>query len=393
MHVMYIAGIMSGTSLDGIDVALVHIEGSGVDSKIELIHFTTVPFCNDMKNEIQQALSIETSNVQLICSLNFKLGLCFANVVKEVCKEANFPLRQLDLVGSHGQTIYHQPKQEGNIISSTLQIGEPAVIAYETNTTVISNFRTMDMAAGGQGAPLVPYSEIILYRHQTKNRLLQNIGGIGNVTVVPSKRSKESVIAFDTGPGNMVIDEVCQRLFHVPYDQNGWIAKQGVVVDEILTYCMNHPFLNMKPPKSTGREQFGEAFVTELLNRFKKHSKENILATVTMFTACSIVHHYKAFILPYYEIDEVILGGGGSYNNTLVEMLRNGLREEKCSICIQEDIGHSSAAKEAIAFAILANETYHRNPSNVPSATGAKNSVILGNITFPPYADENEANI
>ncbi|MCZ2991047.1 anhydro-N-acetylmuramic acid kinase, partial [Acinetobacter baumannii] len=145
----------------------------------------------------------------------------------------------------------------------------------------------------GQGAPLVPYSEIILYRHQTKNRLLQNIGGISNVTVVPSKRSKESVIAFDTGPGNMVIDEVCQRLFHVPYDQNGWIAKQGVVVDEILTYCMNHPFLNMKPPKSTGREQFGEAFVTELLNRFKKHSKENILATVTMFTACSIVHHYK----------------------------------------------------------------------------------------------------
>ncbi|AST01796.1 anhydro-N-acetylmuramic acid kinase [Bacillus thuringiensis] len=148
MHVMYIAGVMSGTSLDGIDVALVHIEGSGVDSKIELIHFTTVPFCNDMKNEIQQALSIETSNVQLICSLNFKLGLCFANAVKEVCKEANFPLRQLDLIGSHGQTIYHQPKQEGNIISSTLQIGEPAVIAYETNTTVISNFRTMDMAAG-----------------------------------------------------------------------------------------------------------------------------------------------------------------------------------------------------------------------------------------------------
>lgn len=148
MHAMYIAGIMSGTSLDGIDVALVHIEGSGVGSKVELIHFTTVPFSNDMKNEIQQALSIENSNVQLICSLNFKLGLCFANAVKEVCKEANFPLGQLDVIGSHGQTIYHQPKQDGNMIPSTLQIGEPAVIAYETNTTVISNFRTMDMAAG-----------------------------------------------------------------------------------------------------------------------------------------------------------------------------------------------------------------------------------------------------
>ncbi|EEL65057.1 Anhydro-N-acetylmuramic acid kinase [Bacillus cereus F65185] len=393
MHVMYVAGVMSGTSLDGIDVALVHIDGSGVDSKVELIHFTTVPFCNDMKNDIQQALSIENSNVQLICSLNFKLGLRFANAVKEVCKEANFPLRQLDLIGSHGQTIYHQPQQDGGMIPSTLQIGEPAIIAYETNTTVISNFRTMDMAAGGQGAPLVPYSEIILYRHQTKNRLLQNIGGIGNVTVIPSQLSEKSVIAFDTGPGNMVMDEACQRLFQLSYDQNGNIAKQGVVVEEVLTYCMNHPFLKMNPPKSTGREQFGEEFVSELLKRFEKHSKENILTTVTRFTASSIVYHYKEFILPYYEIDEVILGGGGSYNDTLVEMIRHGLKEEKCALFLQEDIGYSSEAKEAIAFAILANETYHRNPSNVPSATGAKNSVILGNITFPPYADENEANI
>lgn len=384
MHVMYVAGVMSGTSLDGIDVALVYIDGSGVDSKVELIHFTTVPFCNDMKNDIQQALSIENSNVQLICSLNFKLGLRFANAVKEVCKEANFPLRQLDLIGSHGQTIYHQPQQDGGMIPSTLQIGEPAIIAYETNTTVISNFRTMDMAAGGQGAPLVPYSEIILYRHQTKNRLLQNIGGIGNVTVIPSQLSEKSVIAFDTGPGNMVMDEVCQRLFQLSYDQNGNIAKQGVVVEEVLTYCMNHPFLKMNPLKSTGREQFGEEFVSELLKRFEKHSKENILTTVTRFTASSIVYHYKEFILPYYEIDEVILGGGGSYNDTLVEMIRHGLKEEKCALFLQEDIGYSSEAKEAIAFAILANETYHRNPSNVPSATGAKESVVLGNITFPP---------
>ncbi|USK99250.1 anhydro-N-acetylmuramic acid kinase AnmK [Bacillus tropicus] len=380
---MYIAGVMSGTSLDGIDVALVRIEGSGVDSKVKLIHFTTVPFRNDIKSEIQQALSIENSNVQLICSLNFKLGLCFANAVKEICKEANFSLEQLDLIGSHGQTIYHQPKPEGNMISSTLQIGEPAVIAYETNTTVISNFRTMDMAAGGQGAPLVPYSEVILYRDPSKNRLLQNIGGIGNVTVIPSQKSDQNVIAFDTGPGNMIIDEVCQRLFQLPFDQNGGISEQGEVVDEILTYCMNHPFLKMNPPKSTGREQFGEEFVSELLKRYEKHSKENILTTVTMFTASSIVHHYKEFILPYYEIDEVILGGGGSYNDTLVEMIRYGLKDEKCTIFIQEDIGYSSEAKEAIAFAILANETYHRNPSNVPSATGAKKSVVLGNVTYP----------
>ncbi len=287
------------------------------------------------------------------------------------------------MIGSHGQTIYHQPKPEGNMIASTLQIGEPAVIAYDTNTTVISNFRTMDMAAGGQGAPLVPYSEVILYRDPSKNRLLQNIGGIGNVTVIPSQKSDQNVIAFDTGPGNMIIDEVCQRLFQLPYDQNGEIAEQGEVVDEILTYCMNHPFLKMNPPKSTGREQFGEEFVSQLLKRYEKYSKENILTTVTMFTASSIVHHYKGFILPYYEIDEVILGGGGSYNDTLVEMIRYGLKDEKCTIFIQEDIGYSSEAKEAIAFAILANETYHRNPSNVPSATGAKKSVVLGNVTYP----------
>ncbi len=287
------------------------------------------------------------------------------------------------MIGSHGQTIYHQPKPEGNMIASTLQIGEPAVIAYDTNTTVISNFRTMDMAAGGQGAPLVPYSEVILYRDPSKNRLLQNIGGIGNVTVIPSQKSDQNVIAFDTGPGNMIIDEVCQRLFQLPYDQNGEIAEQGEVVDEILTYCMNHPFLKMNPPKSTGREQFGEEFVSQLLKRYEKYSKENILTTVTMFTASSIVYHYKEFILPYYEIAEVILGGGGSYNDTLVEMIRYGLKDEKCTIFIQEDIGYSSEAKEAIAFAILANETYHRNPSNVPSATGAKKSVVLGNVTYP----------
>ncbi|MGG1139756.1 anhydro-N-acetylmuramic acid kinase AnmK [Bacillus mycoides] len=381
---MYIAGIMSGTSLDGIDVALVHIEGNGVDSKVELIHFTTVPFCKDIKNEILQALSIDTSNVQLICSLNFKLGLCFANAVKEVCKQADLSLKQLDLIGSHGQTIYHQPAPEGNIISSTFQIGEPAVIAYETNTTVISNFRTMDMAAGGQGAPLVPYSEVILYRHQTKNRLLQNIGGIGNVTFIPNKLCKKDVIAFDTGPGNMVIDEVCMQLFDLSYDKNGEIAKKGVVIDEILMYCMDHPFLKIAPPKSTGREQFGKEFVNELFNRFKEFSKEDILATVTMFTANSIVQQYKEFILPFYEIDEVILGGGGSYNDTLVEMIREGLKEEYCTVLIQEELGYSSSAKEAIAFAILANETYHRNPGNVPSATGARESVILGNTTFPP---------
>ncbi|MCI0765897.1 anhydro-N-acetylmuramic acid kinase AnmK [Bacillus sp. TL12] len=381
---MYIVGLMSGTSLDGIDAALVHIEGNGKDTKVELIPFITARFSREIKSEIQQALSIETSNVKLICSLNFKLGQCFADAVKIVCKQSNFPIEQLDLIGSHGQTVYHHPVQEGKMVPSTLQIGEPAVIAYETGTTVISNFRTMDMAAGGQGAPLVPYSELILYRDQNKNRVLENIGGIGNVTVIPSRVAKQEAIAFDTGPGNMVIDEVCQRLFQQSFDKNGDIAKQGNVIDEMLSYCMKHPFLEISPPKSTGREQFGEEFTDELLKQFNGHSKEDIIATVTMFTANSIVHHFQKDIFPYYYIDEVILGGGGSYNKTLVEMIKESLKEESCKVFRQEELGYSSEAKEAIAFAVLANETYHRNPSNVPSATGARHSVVLGNVTFPP---------
>ncbi|MBC6973480.1 anhydro-N-acetylmuramic acid kinase [Bacillus sp. Xin] len=381
---MYIVGLMSGTSLDGIDAALVHIEGNGKDTKVELIHFITARFSREIKSEIQQALSIETSNVKLICSLNFKLGQRFADAVKIVCKQSNFPIEQLDLIGSHGQTVYHHPVQEGKMVPSTLQIGEPAVIAYETGTTVISNFRTMDMAAGGQGAPLVPYSELILYRDQNKNRVLQNIGGIGNVTVIPSRVAKQEAIAFDTGPGNMVIDEVCQRLFQQSFDKNGDIAKQGNVIDEMLSYCMKHPFLEILPPKSTGREQFGKEFTDELLKQFNGHSKEDIIATVTMFTANSIVHHFQKDIFPYYHIDEVILGGGGSYNKTLVEMIKESLKEESCKVFRQEELGYSSEAKEAIAFAVLANETYHRNPSNVPSATGARHSVVLGNVTFPP---------
>ncbi|HEK9102639.1 TPA: anhydro-N-acetylmuramic acid kinase [Bacillus pseudomycoides] len=381
---MYIVGLMSGTSLDGIDAALVHIEGDGKDTKVELIHFITAPFSREIKSEIKQALSIETSNVKLICSLNFKLGQCFADAVKIVCKQSNFPIEQLELIGSHGQTVYHHPVQEGKMVPSTLQIGEPAVIAYETGTTVISNFRTMDMAVGGQGAPLVPYSELILYRDQNKNRVLQNIGGIGNVTVIPSRVAKQEAIAFDTGPGNMVIDEVCQLLFQQSFDKNGDIAKQGNVINEMLSYCMKHPFLEISPPKSTGREQFGKEFTDELLKRFNGHSKEDIIATVTMFTVSSIVYHYQRFIFPYYHIDEVILGGGGSYNKTLVEMIKESLKEESCKVLRQEELGYSSEAKEAIAFAVLANETYHRNPSNVPSATGARHSVVLGNVTFPP---------
>ncbi|MCM3792037.1 MULTISPECIES: anhydro-N-acetylmuramic acid kinase AnmK [Priestia] len=380
---MYAVGLMSGTSLDGIDAALVEIEGSGYESKVKLLHFITMPFSSQLKKEIEQALSFEHSNVQLICSLNFKLGYAFADAVKKVCQEARFSLEQIDVVGSHGQTIYHQPYASGSTAMSTLQIGEPAVIAYETKTKVVANFRVMDMAAGGQGAPLVPHTERILYSHADRTRLLQNVGGIGNVTLIPPKKSPIPVVAFDTGPGNMMIDEACQQLFNVSFDENGRLAAGGKIISELLEDCMNHDYMKLSPPKSTGRELFGTQYTKRLLEKYSKHKKEDLLATITMFTASSIVHHYEIFIFPAYSIDEVIIGGGGSYNNTLMNMIKTQLGK-RCSVYTQEEIGMSSEAKEAVAFALLANETLSGYASNVPSATGALSPVILGNITPAP---------
>ncbi|MED3829669.1 anhydro-N-acetylmuramic acid kinase AnmK [Priestia megaterium] len=380
---MYAVGLMSGTSLDGIDAALVQIEGSGYESKVKLLHFITMPFSPQLKKEIEQALSFEHSNVQLICSLNFKLGYVFADAVKKVCQEARFSLEQIDVIGSHGQTIYHQPYASGSTAMSTLQIGEPAVIAYETKTKVVANFRVMDMAAGGQGAPLVPHTERILYSHNNYTRLLQNIGGIGNVTLIPPKHSPIPVVAFDTGPGNMMIDEACQQLFNVSFDENGRLAAGGKIISELLEDCMNHDYMKLSPPKSTGRELFGTQYTKRLLEKYSKHKKEDLLATITMFTASSIVHHYETCIFPAYSIDEVIIGGGGSYNNTLMNMIKAQLGK-RCRVYTQEEIGMSSEAKEAVAFAVLANETLSGYPSNVPSATGALSPVILGNITPAP---------
>ncbi|MGG1887361.1 anhydro-N-acetylmuramic acid kinase AnmK [Priestia megaterium] len=380
---MYAVGLMSGTSLDGIDAALVQIEGSGYESKVKLLHFITMPFSPQLKKEIEQALSFEHSNVQLICSLNFKLGYAFADAVKKVCQEARFSLEQIDVIGSHGQTVYHQPYASGSTAMSTLQIGEPAVIAYETKTKVVANFRVMDMAAGGQGAPLVPHTERILYSHNNYTRLLQNIGGIGNVTLIPPKHSPIPVVAFDTGPGNMMIDEACQQLFNVSFDENGRLAAGGKIISELLEDCMNHDYMKLSPPKSTGRELFGTQYTKRLLEKYSKHKKEDLLATITMFTASSIVHHYETCIFPAYSIDEVIIGGGGSYNNTLMNMIKVQLGK-RCRVYTQEEIGMSSEAKEAVAFAVLANETLSGYPSNVPSATGALSPVILGNITPAP---------
>ncbi|PEJ57727.1 anhydro-N-acetylmuramic acid kinase [Bacillus sp. AFS002410] len=381
---VYAVGLMSGTSLDGIDSALVEITRYGSDTEVKLIDFMTIPLEEALLKEIEDAITLVSSNAQHLCSLNFKLGYAFADAVKQICSKNQFPLNKLDFIGSHGQTIYHQPEVEANFVQSTLQLGESAVIAYETNTKVVSNFRVMDMAAGGYGAPLVPHSELLLYRSKTKTRLLQNIGGIGNVTIVPKNATIDDLVAFDTGPGNMIIDEICKRYFNVPFDASGELAAKGNVNERLLERCMSIPYILAPIPKTTGRELFGTQFVDEILVEFSDVSPIDFITTMTMFTAKSIAENYKKFILPNHPIDEVIVGGGGSHNKTLLHMLQELLGEHS-KVLVQEDIGFSSDAKEAIAFAILANETLNGLPSNVPGATKANRLVILGNITPKPY--------
>lgn len=371
---------MSGTSIDGVDAALVRINGSGQQTEVELLHFITLPFSKRDREDILRCTDPEHSNVPLVCHLNFRLGYLFANAVQEVCRKADLPLEKLDFIASHGQTIYHLPHGEGRYERSTLQIGEPAVIAYETGVNVISNFRSMDMAAGGEGAPLVPYADYLLYRSEDKGVALQNIGGIGNVTAIPKEGVLDDLLAFDTGPGNMIIDQICQIVKGEPFDDGGKWAALGKVHYPIVDTWMESGFFTKPPPKSTGREEFGQHFTEKIIREHQQMTANDLIATTTYFTAKSIADGYQRFILPRFSIDEIIVGGGGSLNQTLLQFIQELLPD--ITVRTQEDLGFSSEAKEAIAFAILGNETMNLQPANVPKATGASKAVVLGSITW-----------
>lgn len=375
---------MCGTSVDGVDAALVEIDGSGLSTSIKLIEFITYPIDPLVRKEIFVLFRPEHSGINKVCHMNFVIGELFAQAANSVIRQAGLSNEEVCLIGSHGQTVYHIPfaTSTGPITtSSTLQLGEPAVIAERTGITTVANFRTRDMAVGGQGAPLVPYVDYILFNHPIISRAIQNIGGIGNVTYLPAGAELDSVQAFDTGPGNMIVDALVKALTQgrETYDKDGAMAATGEVNPTLLFELMQHPYIYLRPPKSTGRELFGEQYTNELLLRAKRNniSPVDLVATATAFTAECISYHYKQYLRG--PIDEVVLGGGGSYNPTLMRMLRERLNPAK--ILTHEDFGIPSDAKEAIAFAILANETMHSLPSNVPSATGARKPVILGSIT------------
>ena len=377
---MYAIGLMSGTSLDGIDAVLCEVNGVNEATAVRQIAFLTHPMPADLRSAVQDCCQCRAS-ADVICSLNFQMGEIFADAANAVIKQAGMKAEEISFIASHGQTIYHIPFSRGSLSASTLQIGEPAVIAQRCQIPVISDFRSMDMAVGGQGAPLVPYSEYVLCRRSDQSVALQNIGGIGNVTVLPQNCSIQDVYAFDTGPGNMMIDEAMLQLYQKPYDPDGTAAAEGRIIPSMQKTLMAHPYLQISPPKSTGRDMFGKDYVDELLHRWKDEKKEDIIRTLTWFTAYSIARSYRDFVFPRDQISTCILSGGGAYNKTLHRMLSRMLRG--CRVITQEDVGFSSEAKEAVAFVILGNQTWHHLPSNVPSATGASRPVILGSITYP----------
>lgn len=369
-------GIMSGTSLDGIDICLVNIHQIKKDYTYEIEQFKSYKYRLSLINKIKEASKNDTSTVQKICSLNYEVAYAYVEAIQQFINDTSCNMVEVDFIAMHGQTIWHNPNHMDGYFSSTLQIGEPTVIAYAFNKKVISNFRTMDMAAGGSGAPLIPFVNYQLYKNQNKNIAFQNIGGIGNVCYLKKNSSPDDVIAFDTGPGNMLIDGAMQKLYHLDYDAFGNIAKKGKMITEVLDEMLEDSYLYMPYPKSTGREKYNDQYLDDLISKIKKYTPKNedVIATITAYTAYTIIKEYQLF-LP--DIDEIILSGGGAHNKFLVDLLRQNLTAK---IIISDQID----AYEAFGFAILGHMTILNQASNLPSVTGAKKAVILGNITNPP---------
>ncbi|MCR8843459.1 anhydro-N-acetylmuramic acid kinase [Paenibacillus sp. SC116] len=383
-----IIGLMSGTSLDGVDAALVRIYGSGTETKVEMLAFECQPYSDAEREMLKKLCSPDTSNVQHICMMNFHLAHRFAAIARSVATRAGIPWHEIDLLSSHGQTIWHAPEVDPTLpfsVPSTLQIGDLSVLAKETGKVVIGDYRTADMALQGQGAPLTPYADYMLCRHPSKGRITQNIGGIGNCTVLSAGGMPTDVIAFDTGPGNMLIDQavIDMSAGTAYYDHNGELAASGQVNEPILSRMLAHPYFSKVPMKTTGRELFGKRYAEEWIEQMKliSCSPHDIVATFTAFTARSIAQSYRDFIFPKYSIAEIIVSGGGTRNHTLMAMLQQLLPELK--VMTHEEIGINSDAKEAVAFALLANEWIDGNPNPMHHVTGASHATVMGKLALP----------
>lgn len=401
---MIVAGVMSGTSADGINVALVRIgstaepgSGSrvapslrtGPRHTIKLLGHAEYSYPSKVRAAVLSAMNAPQASVADLARLNFLLGELYANAV--LATQRQFQTKA-DLVGCHGQTLYHQGEPRpflGRRVTATWQTGEAAMIAARVGVPVVSDFRPADMAAGGKGAPLVPYLDFLLFRDPKVNRIAQNIGGIANLTAIPAGADASRVFAFDTGPGNMVIDSVTDQLLGRQFDRGGKIAASGRVLEDVLGSMLRHKFFRASPPKTAGREEFGREFVREFLRACGRSHKEDVVATATALTARSIADAVRRFVISppaagtrNSDSWEMILSGGGARNATLVGMLAENLAPIGVRLRFSDELGLPSEAKEAVAFAVLAYETWNRRPSNVPSATGAIRAAVLGKISY-----------
>jgi anhydro-N-acetylmuramic acid kinase len=383
---MIVAGVMSGTSADGINVALTRIQGRGFCSRLELLAHYQFPFPANVRRAVLAMMNAHSASVADVARLNFLLGELYVDAVRAAQRRAQL---DCELVGCHGQTLYHQGDGRlflGRRIACTWQTGEAAIIAARLGVPVVSDFRPADMANSGKGAPLVPFLDYVLYRHRRYGRIVQNLGGIGNLTAIPPRAFPDDVVAFDTGPGNMVIDAVTEHLFDRSYDRNGRLAARGEPIQRVLQQLLGHSFLRQKPPKTAGREQFGREFVREFLRLCRRADDHDVVATATALTARSIGIAVRRFVLPLVQpparFRELVVSGGGTSNATLMRMIREDISSLKMRVRTTDEFGLPSDAKEAAAFALLAYQTWRRMPSNVPSATGAERPAILGKVSY-----------
>lgn len=383
----YVVGLMSGTSLDGIDAALVKISDSNGKIGLRPVQFSSLSFINDIKNKILDLCVPETARIENISVMNMLLGELFAEAAEKVIKEAGLSPKDILLISSHGQTIYHQPDSvilDGKEITSTLQIGDIGVVAERTGITTVGDFRTRDMAAGGQGAPLVPYADYMLFKEKEFGRVLVNIGGISNVTILPKDSSESNVIAYDTGPGNMIIDAFTNWATNGEhsYDKDGSLAANGNVCEKWLEVLLKHDYFELPAPKSTGREMFGLHFAKDLWNEAENYQIKDVdkIATVTDLTAKTIAMEINQYV-DSNNLEEVLISGGGWYNKTLIERLTFFLAKA-VQVKTTDEYDMPADAKEAITFALLGYQCYRKKTNNLPSATGAKNEVVMGKIAW-----------
>jgi anhydro-N-acetylmuramic acid kinase len=384
---MIVAGIMSGTSADGIDVALVDIRAARDGfPKLRLLAHEAFPYPAPLRKAVLAAMNAGTTSTAELARLNWRLGIAYAEAVSVALKRSS---RKVALIGCHGQTLYHQPVAQayaGAKFTCTWQAGEVAILAGELGIPVVSNFRPADMVAGGQGAPLVPMLDFVLFRHAKRGRVLQNIGGIANLTAIPPGATEAQTLAFDSGPGNMIIDALMMQLYRKRMDEGGAVAATGTVLQSVLQNALRHRFFHKSPPKTAGREQFGREFAAQFLIDCRQVSKrkQDAIATATALTCVSIAEAYRRFAAAPMDgaLVDYIVSGGGARNATLISQLTLLLKPHNCRVASSDSFGLPAEAKEAAAFALLAWQTWHHRPANLPSATGASRPAILGQVTY-----------